>query len=206
MKADPRFLRQTKEFWAHVRTISQEIGYTRRGTGAILIPTLDEIRDAFADLSLSTDHIIGGDNAVTPFGETLLGYFSFRASALNDHVRHNLMDKKAAEALFKKLRGRLKTQCPLPMNKQKHEKKNFAFLTCIVNMFLERNIGGASCDYDPRSLTTITHERQPLRTLARRVDGAFPSVVNPIAIWDQGVLLHNNIWQPSCRWRLRDTA
>lgn len=184
MKADGRFLHQTKEFWAHVRTISQEIGYTRRGTKAILIPTLDEIRDSFADLSLSTDHIIGADGALTEFGTTLLGYFSFRAAALNDQVRHNLMDKKAAAALFKKLRGKQKFQCPLPMNKQKREKKNFAFLTCIVNMLLERNIGDAPCDYDPRSLTTITHQRQPLRTLARRVDGAFPSVVNPIAIWE----------------------
>jgi hypothetical protein len=147
-----------------------------------LIPTLAEIRDAFADLSLSTDHIV--EDAVTPFGATLLGYFSFRAAALNDHVRRNLMDKKAAEALFKKLRGKLKLRCPLPMNKQKREKRNFAFLTCIVNMLIERNIGRASCDYDPRSLTTVTHDRQPLRTLARRVDGAFPSVVNPIAIWE----------------------
>lgn len=184
MKADLRFLRQTKEFWAHVRTISQEVGYTRRGTGEILIPTMDEIKEIFTSLSLSTDHIIGADAVRTTFGTTLFDYFSFRASVLNNQVRHNLMDKKAAEALFKKLRGKQKYRCPLPMNKQKGEKKNFAYLTCIVNMLLERNIDGAACDYDPRSLTTITHQRQPLRTLARRVDGAFPSVVNPIAIWE----------------------
>jgi hypothetical protein len=184
MRADPRFLRQTKEFWAHIRTISQEIGYTRRSTGTILVPTLDEIKAAFADLSLSTAHIVTDKDVLTDFGATLLGYFSFRASVLNEDVRRNLMDKEAAEALFKKLRGRLKIGCPLPMNKQKREKKKFAFLTCIVNMLLERNIGDAPCDYDPRSLTTVTHLRQPLRTLARRVDGAFPSVVNPIAIWE----------------------
>ncbi|MDR2637416.1 MAG: hypothetical protein LBB55_03680, partial [Zoogloeaceae bacterium] len=40
------------------------------------------------------------------------------------------------------------------------------------------------CDYDPRSLTTMTHDSMPQRTLSRRVDGAFPSVVNPIAIWE----------------------
>ena len=70
------------------------------------------------------------------------------------------------------------------MNKQKAEKKNYAFLTGIVNMLIEANVGSAPCDYDPRSLTTITHNAMPLRTLARRVDGAFPSVINPIAIWE----------------------
>lgn len=40
------------------------------------------------------------------------------------------------------------------------------------------------CDYDPGELTTITRGGDPLRTLARRVDGAFPSPINPIAIWE----------------------
>jgi hypothetical protein len=40
------------------------------------------------------------------------------------------------------------------------------------------------CDYDPRTLTTVTVGRRPLRTLARRVDGAYPRPVNPIAIWE----------------------
>jgi hypothetical protein len=33
-------------------------------------------------------------------------------------------------------------------------------------------------------LTIITEDNLPVRTLARRVDGAFPSSVNPIAIWE----------------------
>lgn len=51
-------------------------------------------------------------------------------------------------------------------------------------MLVEANIGAHSCDYDPRSLTTVTYDRMPLRTLSRRVDGAFPAVINPIAIWE----------------------
>jgi hypothetical protein len=31
---------------------------------------------------------------------------------------------------------------------------------------------------------TVTRDGIPLRTLARRVDGAFPSTVNPIAVWE----------------------
>lgn len=184
MQPDKRFLRQSKEFWAHVRTISQEIGYTRRGTGEILIPSRQEIETAFGRLDLSTAHVLDAGGGFTAFGQMLHDYFSFRAATLNNQVRHNLMNKAQAEALFKKLRRRSKINCPFPMNKQKKEKKNYAFLTCIVNMLVARNIGDFTCDYDPRSLTTITHQRQPLRTLARRVDGAFPSVVNPVAIWE----------------------
>ena len=51
-------------------------------------------------------------------------------------------------------------------------------------MIIESIIGERKCDYDPRELTTVTTDGFPLRTLARRVDGAFPSAVNPIAIWE----------------------
>jgi len=40
------------------------------------------------------------------------------------------------------------------------------------------------CNYDPRTLTTVTLGGRPLCTLSRRVDGAYPSPVNPIAIWE----------------------
>jgi hypothetical protein len=70
------------------------------------------------------------------------------------------------------------------MNKQKGDKKAPAFLTGLVNMIVEANSGGYGCDYDPRSLTTVTKDGSPLRTLARRVDGAFPSTINPIAVWE----------------------
>jgi hypothetical protein len=103
---------------------------------------------------------------------------------LNQTVQGLLMKKAQAEAEFKKLKKALKPTCVLPMNKQKGDKKTHAFLTCMVNMLVERNIEGAPCDYDPRSLTTMTQDLMPLRTLARRVDGAFPPVVNPIAIWE----------------------
>lgn len=94
------------------------------------------------------------------------------------------MNKDAARAEFERLRAELNPTCPLPKNKQKGDKKNYAFLTGIVNMLIQANIGDAPCDFDPHSLTTMTHDAMPLRTLARRVDGAFPAVVNPIAIWE----------------------
>jgi len=184
LKANPRFSEEPKEFWANVRTISQEVGYTERGANAIKVPTLEAIRQEFTRLGLRATHIAGMDDTLTDFGQRLLDYFAFRASVLNSTVRGCFMKKDSAEVEFNRLKQQLSPQCPLPMNKQKAEKRNYAFLTGMVNMLVEANIGGAPCDYDPRSLTTITHDAMPLRTLARRVDGAFPSVVNPIAIWE----------------------
>lgn len=185
MNPDPRFLAQPKAFWANVRTISQEVGYTQRGgTKAIKVPTLSEIRDAFAELQLNTHHIVSDKGVMTEMGQRLLDYFAYRAATLNNTVQGNLMNKDSAKAEFWKLHAKCAPKCPLPMNKQKAEKKDYSFLTGMVNMLIESSIEGAPCDYDPRSLTTITKDGLPLRTLARRVDGAFPSVVNPIAIWE----------------------
>lgn len=190
MKPNPRFLKQPKEFWAYVRIISQEVGYTKRGnkskniSSAILIPTLDDVRRAFKTLGLSAGHIADSNDKLTDLGERLFSYFEFRADVLNNAVQNQLMDKSAAEKEFKRIKKHWQKKCPLPMNKQTGNKKNYAFLTGMVNMLVEANIGDAPCDYDPRSLTTITHDSMPLRTLSRRVDGAFPSTVDPIAIWE----------------------
>lgn len=185
MKPDPRFLGQEKTLWANVRTISQEVGYTQLGgTKAIKVPTVGEIRAKYRELQLSTDHLFAADRTATALGQKLLDYFAFRADVLNNTVKANLMNKDSAGAEFERLKAANNPRCPLPMNKQKGDKKNYAYLTGMVNMLVEANIAGAPCDYDPRSLTTITKDGLPVRTLARRVDGAFPSVVNPIAIWE----------------------
>jgi hypothetical protein len=181
---NPKFLAQSKEFWANVRTISQEVGYPQRGKGTIKVPTLPEVRAAFERLTLGTSHLASQNDELTRTGDALFRYFEFRADVLNLQVQGQLMDRAAAEIEFNSLKKSFKPTCPLPLNKQKGDKRNYFFLTGLVNMLVEKGIGNLPCDYDPRSLTTVTHDSMPLRTLARRVDGAFPSVVNPIAIWE----------------------
>ena len=51
-------------------------------------------------------------------------------------------------------------------------------------MLIEGNVDGYPCDYDPRELTVVTRKNMPLRIMARRVDGAFTSTVNPVALWE----------------------
>jgi hypothetical protein len=106
MKADPRFLGQNAVFWAHVRTLSQKLGYTKKAKRAgakspkrvgarrakrppaeVNVPTLDEMCEALADLNLETSHIRNSAGEPSEFGSKLLDYFQYRAGVIN--VRYN---------------------------------------------------------------------------------------------------------------------
>ncbi len=201
MKPDPRFTSLPKHFWAHVRTISQHVGYTervkrpkgpiarrrtkrRRAAGPIRVPTLAEMTAALEELGLQTNHLVDASARPTALGKTLVAYFDHRAEVLNEFVEPRLMDARRARAVFEEHRARLCPQCPLPMNKQKGRKKAPAYFTGLVNMLIEGNAAGLPCDFNPLELTTVTRDGIPSRTLARRIDGAFPSPVNPIAVWE----------------------
>ncbi len=184
MKPDARFLNQPKHFWANVRSISQHAGYTARGTGQILVPDLLVIVESLKELELSTGHVVDDAGKATTLGAMLMQYFHYRADILNRFVEPRLMNAEQAAAAFSKVLKATKSKRAVTMNKQKGEKKKPAYLTAIVGMLIEGNINGLACDFDPRELTTFTHLGVPLRTLARRVDGAFPSAKNPIAVWE----------------------
>src|SRR5271157_3724310 len=184
MKPDKRFLKQPKHFWANVRSVSQQLGYTERGTGRIKVPSLDAVSAALKDLGLKSSHVVGDDQKATELGSNLLAYFEHRANVLYDVARPHLMDAKKARETFRKLKKKLKPKWNVPLNKQKGAKRAEAYFTGIVNMLIEANSKGMPCAYSPRELTSVTVGGVPTRTLARWVDGAFPSTVNPIAVWE----------------------
>ncbi len=193
MIANAAFVKRPKEFWAHVRLLSQEIGYVERvrrqkgvtgQTGPIKVPALAELKAALESLGLRSDHLVDESARSTPLGKDLLDYFSYRAQVLNEYVRPRLMTVEQAKKLSDKLRKKLKSTREAPTNKQRGEKKKPAYFTGIINMLIEANVDGLPCDYDPRVLTTVTRNNVPFRTLARRIDGAFPAPVNPIAVWE----------------------
>ncbi len=181
MRPLERFLKKPKSFWASVRSLSQKIGYSKGDT--IIVPSVQRMATAFDDLGLDPSRIMVGDEP-TQLAKELVNYFMERARMLVHHVEPRLMDAAEARALFEQLREELNPTCPIPMNKQKGDKRAEAYLTGLVNMMVERYLEGLPCNYDPRELTTVTRGGAPLRTLARRVDGAFPSAVNPIAVWE----------------------
>jgi len=184
MKPDKRFQKQPKHFWANVRSVSQHLGYTERGTGRIKVPSLAAVSDALKELGLKSSHVVGDDQKATELGANLLAYFEHRANVLYDVARPHLMDAKKARATFRSLKSKLKPKWNVPFNKQKGDKRAEAYFTGIINMLIEAHSESLPCDYNPRELTTVTVDGAPLRTLARWVDGAFPSTVNPIAVWE----------------------
>jgi len=149
----------------------------------IKVPTLHDIVKGMKDLALVSDHLV---QAGKPTGlcKQLLDYFNYRADVLNNTVQHQLMDAAKAKAMYERLLQVQKYKIAATMNKQKGEKKQVAYLTAMVNMLIEANAQGIEYDHDPRELTTVTKDGKPLRTLSRRVDGAFPTAVNPIAVWE----------------------
>lgn len=187
MLPDPRFTNQSKQFWAYVRSISQHVGYTLRKTKTrpqeIRVPTDKEVRETLSTLELKPEKIFEGTE-LTPFGHLLISYFRFRAEEINVRLRPNLMNVTEAKTLYEKLKKELKPSWPVPMNRQKGEKKTPAYLTGMVNMIVEANCEDISCDYNPQELTSVTVGGFPIRTLARRLDGAFPSAINPISVWE----------------------
>jgi hypothetical protein len=183
MTAKLEFLNKPKEFWAYVRCIGQAVGYTNRGEDQIKVPTFQEMADALNRLGLEGTRLLKPDRP-TKLAQALFQYFEYRANTLKTDVEPCLMDKKKVRRLFKKMSEKHPSKIPIPMNKQKGEKRAPAYLTAIVNMLIEANAGGIKWDHDPRTLTLVTRKGAPLRTLARRMDGAFPCAVNPIAVWE----------------------
>lgn len=183
MKPNPKFLTQPLEFWANVRLISQKTGYTDKKTKQIKVPTIDSIVKAYEVDGLATSEL-QDERGSTAFALLLLEYFTHRATVLNTIVEPHLMNAEKAAALFHQLFQQYNPHCPLPENKQKGDKKAKAYFTCIINILIEANNLEYTVNYDPRLLTSFTQRGLPVRTLSRRVDGAFPDTIDPVAIWE----------------------
>lgn len=91
MRPDERFIKQSKAFWACVRTLSEWLGYTERGQGRIKVPSIAEIRQGFKDLNLNVSQIVDNKGKPTALGKTLNSYFAYRANVLKNVVEPNLM-------------------------------------------------------------------------------------------------------------------
>ena len=181
MKTNEKFPKKPKSFWASVRSISQAVGYSK--DGRITAPWVRQMVDAFSKLNLDHEYIASGESAAE-FAQNLENYLEERARILSNRVEPKLMDVHQAKAVFNDIRQKSDYRCSIPMNKQKGNKKAMTFFTGLVNMMVECYSERLPCNYDPRELTTITRDRTPLRTMVRRVDGAFPSAVDPIAVWE----------------------
>ena len=147
MKPEPKFLNQSPEFWADVRTISELCGYTRKTKDheplpaslpkakrklktTLGIPSITEIGSHYKSSELTTEHIFDSGDSLTDYGQRLLDYFKSRSESLQEISDNQLMDAEEAKTEYERLLADSPhVVSPQPMNKQKDAMKAPAFLT-----------------------------------------------------------------------------
>ena len=187
MKPNPDFYALDRSFWAHVKLVSERLGYSNRKTKTLRRYTPRQVADCLAELGSASEQILSaGSSDPTEFGRLLVSYLNFRAETLETQVLPNLMDRDEARIEFERIKERVRPKCHLPMNKQKKEKRHESYLACLINMLTEEALGSVDFDDNPRGLTVVTDRvtGAPIRTFTRWMDGAYPSVVDPIAVWE----------------------
>lgn len=134
LKPLPRFSGLPGHFWAHIRLVSERLGYSvRRGPRGAEAPALRsyavrDLSDCLEAVGLRSDHVIQPDNGrATDYGRLLADYLNERRDFLTQQVRPSLMTRDEARSEFERLRARLDPKCPLPMNKQKGDKRHHAY-------------------------------------------------------------------------------
>lgn len=186
LQALSEFASLDRPFWAHVKLVSETLGYSvrsRRGDSAVS-GSLRRYNAAEIQSCLRTETLYRENH---PAPELILGleaYLNRRAEVLEQYAAPNLMNRDQAREIFEQLKAELNPRCALPMNKQRGEKRHEAYMTCIVNMLTEQALAGESFDDNPRGLVTVTRDGVLLRTFSRWMDGAYPARVDPRAIWE----------------------
>lgn len=206
MRADPRFVQQGSVFWAYVRAITEALGSARRGSDRVAAYSVDEMVAALKALGRPAD-VLGASAAPSEIGALLRDYFAYRAALLNDSVRLDLMVTEQARDLYAEVRRSVGASTPqpvldrtgkmvaeivtvagaavrVPMNKQTADKRAPSYLTGITNVLIAHELGGRACDYDPQRIPVIDHDGLLYAALSRRMDGSYPSTVNPVAMWE----------------------
>ncbi len=188
MKPVPAFTNLDRSFWAHVKLVSEKLGYsTRKKKGRapdLRTYSIQEIKECLAGEGLRTDHIADALGKATAEGQKLVDYLTLRRELLIQVAEPNLMNREQAKVEFERLRAAQNPKCALPMNKQKGEKRHHAYLVGIVNMLTEQALGSSEFCAEPRGLCVATKDDLPVRTFSRWMDGAYPTVVNPAAVWE----------------------
>ena len=185
MQAFKVFKGMDASFWAFVKFISDNLGYTERGEGLVM------------EYSISTIKALCEERGINASEEVIVNvaqYSKLRADLLNGYAKNMFMDAQTASEEFQNLKTIHKVgnyYCKLPLNKQKGEMKQVAFFTAIINIIAEktiREITGNSYsmgfDDDPRSLAYIWDDGRIIGASSRRFDGAYPSIENPRLVWE----------------------
>ena len=186
MRAFPEFRYQPPEFWALVKFVSQELGYTDSNIGQVRSYSEDEIIELLDSQNYGVVYEL----------VRLVSYYSVhRAQLLNNFAMSNLMTIEEARQAYEALRTIYDAGhylCKIPWNKQKGDKHHVAYLSAIVNILTEHTLRaagfftGKKCFVDdPNKYLYVTDRNGYIVGAAsRRMDGAYPDVVNPKIVWE----------------------
>jgi hypothetical protein len=184
MKPVNKYKGQSLRFWAHVKFLSERIGYSTRKTkikpSELKHYTLDDAAVAFEAFNLSTKSF-GSNNE---FIASILEYMNYRANILNNVVSKKFMTKDEAKSEFDKLHAEINPKTALLYNKQKGDKRHPAYLACMVQMIAEKQMGEGEFVNDAQNLSIVTKNEFLEMIFSRRFDGAYPSIINPKAVWE----------------------
>jgi hypothetical protein len=184
MKPDIRFQNQPIRFWANVKLISEQVGYSIRGAKgqpkALRNYTLADIVKVYRDEGLD-DEFTKRERA---FFELVLAYLNYRADLIQNTIQHFFMDRAEAAAAYEALRKATGSKRAPAMNKQKGDKRHPAYLASMVSLIADRVLGSAGFVDDARRLAVISVDGIAELAFSRRYDGAMPTVANPAAVWE----------------------
>ena len=182
MQAFEQFQGMDASFWAFVKYISENLGYTERGEGVVKKYPISEIKAL----------------CINAYEDTIINaaqYSKMRADLLNRFAESMLMDAETASEEFRNwemLHRVGNYYCKLPLNKQKGAMKQVAFFTAIINIIAEKtireitgNTRSLGFDDDPRGLAYVWDDNgRIIGASSRRFDGAYPSIESPKLVWE----------------------
>ena len=185
MKAFPLYKNKNFLFWANVKFLSEKLGYSDRKTKGPKKYLQDDVVGCYSKFRFNTSYIFDDERfKLTEDGKNVLDYLNKRSDLMNNYFLPNLMDREQAKKEFESLKNEVDPRCCLPFNKQKKEKRHYAFLSCIVNMLTEQVLGDVNFNDNPTKLTVMTDSKMPVKVFSRRFDGAYPDIIDPIAVWE----------------------
>ena len=177
MKLNSNFQNQPSDFWALVKYASETLGYSNRSRKE---SDKDLRRYVLSEIEALSDRFKLSDRL-----NLVVEYLNYRANLIENEIQPLLMDREQAQSIFETIYNSYTAHCHLPMNKQKGEKRYYSYFTCIVNMLTEKNLQGRTFDDNPKKLGLITDiDNKLVKTLSRRVDGVYPNILNPQALWE----------------------
>ena len=186
MQAFSEFKNKDASFWAFIRFVSENLGYTEYRKKVVKSYSSDDIFSLCEKYNMPRNPLLI-DSAVH--------YSNLRAQLLNTIVESNLMDSEAARYEYNKLYPTYKAEhlkCAIPFNKQSGIMKQPAYFTSIINILTELTIkditgdqSSKGFDDDPRSLAYVWDQNKNLLSVSsRRFDGAYPSIESPALVWE----------------------